>query len=150
MRSMSVSLMGARERSGALLVDRVAGGETLEREGLVELVRLVIGDRVSEDPARGRRRLEAAIAPAAVDVEILQRRLADDRAAIHRHVHDAGPMAQHAQAAEAREEREERRREQADRRQIAALGIGVVEIEIAAEDQLALVGLADIDMRRPR
>src|SRR6185437_1065823 len=107
MSSISVSLMGAGIRAGALLVDRVTAGEALEGEGLVEFVRLIVGDGMGEDPARGRRRLEAAIAPAAVYVEILQRRLADDRAAIHRHVHDAAPAAHHAKAAETREERDE-------------------------------------------
>ena len=33
-----------------------------------------------------------------------------------------------------------------DRRQVAALGVGVVAVDVAAEDQAALVGLADVEM----
>jgi hypothetical protein len=33
-----------------------------------------------------------------------------------------------------------------DGRQIAALGIGIVAVDIAAEDQATLVGLRDIEM----
>src|SRR5690606_5420675 len=55
---------GSRRR----LVDEPAGTEALEREGRVDRVRLVARDGVGEDMAGARRRLEAARAPAAVDV----------------------------------------------------------------------------------
>src|SRR5690242_1812457 len=114
MRSMAL-LMRSRHWTCALLVDDVTLGKPLERERLVEWVRRVLGDGMREDPARAGRRLEAAVAPAAVDIEIAQRRPADDGAAIHRHIHDAPPMAHEAQPAEARKERDQRRREIRDR-----------------------------------
>src|SRR2546430_1742299 len=65
----SSSLM--RHAGGAVLVDQVAVGEALEREGLGQPVRPLMGQRVGEDVARAWRRLEAAGAPAAVEVEAL-------------------------------------------------------------------------------
>src|SRR5215470_15744014 len=68
-----------RHGGGAMLVDEPAAGEALETEGRVERVRLAARDRVSEHPARARRRLEAAGAPASVEIEAFHRELADDR-----------------------------------------------------------------------
>src|SRR5579885_3804095 len=99
--------MRARHGTRAALVDDVARGEALEREGFVERMRRVIGDRMGEDPSRARRRLEAAITPSAIDIEVAERRLADDGAAIHGQVHDAAPVAPAAQPAEARKEHDE-------------------------------------------
>ena len=48
-------------------------------------------DQVREAEAGGRRRLEAAIAPAGVEVEVVGPRPVDDRRAIHRHVHRRRP-----------------------------------------------------------
>jgi len=45
-------------------------------------VRRVVGNGVSEDPARAGRRFEAAIAPAAIDVEAIDIGFGDDRAAV--------------------------------------------------------------------
>jgi hypothetical protein len=50
----------------------------------------------------------------------------------------------------AREKREAGADDMLDDRQIAALRIGVVEVEIAAHHELALVGLADIEMHGAR
>jgi hypothetical protein len=33
-----------------------------------------------------------------------------------------------------------------DDRQVAALGVGIVAVEVAAEDEAALVGLADVEV----
>src|SRR6478736_6672819 len=55
----------------ALFVDHVAGLEPVETIGGVELVGFVLGDGVGEAPARGRRGLEAAVAPARVEIEAL-------------------------------------------------------------------------------
>src|SRR6516162_8483267 len=92
-----------RDAGSAVLVDQIAVGEAVEREGLVQLVRPVLGDGMGEDPAGTRRRLEAAGAPAAVEVEPLDGRLADDRARIRADIHDAAPGPEHAQPGEARE-----------------------------------------------
>src|SRR5215470_1014301 len=74
--SMRVSV---RHGSRAVLVDQSAAREALETEGGVERMRLAARDRVREYPARSRRRLEPAGAPAAVQVEAFDRELADDR-----------------------------------------------------------------------
>src|ERR1051326_2038115 len=138
--------MRLRVRAGTLLVDDGAAAEAVEREGGVEWVRRVLGDGPGEHPARSRRRLEAAVAPAAVEIKILDRRFADDRAAVHGHVHDAGPAAHQAQAREAREHGEPAFDRVLNRRQVSPLSVGIVEVEVAAHHQLALVGLADIEV----
>src|SRR5215470_4081325 len=100
MSSMSpYPLMRIGRRPRAALVDHCTAREAIECEGFVERMRPVLRDRMREDEARGRRRLEAAIAPAAVDVEALDRRLADDRAPVHGHVVDAAPEPHHPQPA---------------------------------------------------
>ena len=120
--------------------------ETVEREGRVEVVRLVLGDGVGKAPARGRRRLEAAIAPAAVEIHARQRPGGDDRRAVHRHVADAAPGAQHAHAGKAGKQRQHLAHHLVDDRQVAALGIAVVAVDVAAIDQAALVGLRHVEM----
>ena len=86
--------------SAAFFVDGFTERKAVERISGIERVRRIVRDRVREAPAGGGRCFKAAIAPAAVQVEIGERRLADDGAAVHAHVHDAAPGAQHAQAAE--------------------------------------------------
>src|SRR5579859_2681102 len=66
-------LMRIGRGSGAALVDRRAAIEAIEREMLVELVRPVLRDRMRKAEARGGRCFEAAVAPAAVDIEALDR-----------------------------------------------------------------------------
>src|SRR5438874_616746 len=86
------------------LVDEAAGTEAVERKGGVDGVRLALGDGVREDVAGARRRLEAAGAPAAVDVEARDRRQPDDGRAVGRDVDNAAPVAQHSEARELREQ----------------------------------------------
>src|SRR3546814_7609125 len=59
--------------AGAGLVDGGAAREAVEREWHGERVRLIARDQVREAPARGRRRLEPAIAPAAIEIETVDR-----------------------------------------------------------------------------
>ena len=54
--------------------------------------------------------------------------------------------AQDADTGERRDHCTRRLRDMLDRRQIAALRIGIVAVDIAAEDKAALVGLGDIEM----
>src|SRR6516162_1090039 len=124
-----------RLRTVTALVDEMAGCETVEAIGGGEGMRLVISDEVGEAPAGRRRRLEAAITPAAVQVEPVDRCPVDDGGAVHRHVHDAAPMAQHANAAEAGPERHSTFHDVLDERQFAALCIGIVAVEITTEDE---------------
>src|SRR5690349_8579150 len=135
-----------RDAGGAVLVDQIAVDEAVEGERLVQLVRPVLGQGIGEHPAGAGRGLEAAGAPAAVEIEALNRRLADDRAGIRADIDDAAPGAQHAQAAEDRKQLDQRVQQILDDGRAAGLGIGIVAVDAGAHDQLALVGLADIDM----
>src|SRR5690554_6280440 len=94
------SSVEVRHGAFATFVKDVTGGEAVQAVGGIELVRLAGGDGVGETPTRGGRRLEAAVAPSGVEIEPLNRRAVDDRRAVHRHIHDAAPLAQVAQAAE--------------------------------------------------
>ncbi len=143
-RSMQIGL-GAL----AFFVNQVAGPETVEAIGCGERMRLVARQQVSETPARGRRCLEAAVAPAGVEIEALDRRPVDDRGAVHRHVDETAPRAEHAHAPDCRHQRHAAFTDVLDSRQVAALGVGIVAVDVAAEHQAALVGLADIEMPRP-
>src|ERR1700728_5049379 len=104
---------------------------------------------MGEAPPGAGRRLEAAVAPAAVEIEPLDRRLADEGRAIHGHVHDARALPENAQARERRHHRDRRAHQVLDQRKIAALRIGIVAVEVAAEYEAALVGLADVEMASP-
>src|SRR5580704_120523 len=70
-----------RDRRRGGFVDEPAGAKAVEGEGRGERVRLAPGDRMREHMARARGRLEAAGAPAAIDEQSGNRRLADDRRA---------------------------------------------------------------------
>ncbi len=115
---------------------------------MVQRVLLVVGDGVGEGPAGGGRRLEALIAPAAVEIELVDGRAADEGRAVRRHVLDAAPGAQQPQP---RDERHQRHRAFGDRlhlRQHAALGIGVEAVDMAAEHEAALVRLREVEQLR--
>ena len=99
-----------------------------------------------EAPAARGRGLEAAVAPAGVEVEPGDGRSIDDRRAVQAHVHHAAPHAQNARAADHRHQRHAAFADVLDGREIAALGVGIVAVDIAAEDEAALVRLADVEM----
>src|SRR5437867_9203646 len=104
LQSFHMALVVPRRRPGPTLVDGMPGREALERETLIQRMRTVMGDGVGENPAGARRGLEAAVAPAGIEVEIIDGRLGDDRATVHRHVHDAGPFAKLAHTPESGEQ----------------------------------------------
>src|ERR1700674_1330381 len=87
-----------------MFVDQRAGGESLERKGRVQRMRLAVRDRVRVDPAGARCGLEAAGAPPAIDEQVLDRRQSHDRRRIRRYVDNTGPGAKHVRAAEDREQ----------------------------------------------
>src|SRR5262245_63264940 len=103
MRMASASVQ-VRLRAHALLVDDAALSEAVETIGGGERMRLAGGDEMGETPARCRRRLEAAIAPAGVEIEPVDRRLVDDRRAVHGNVEQHAPGAEVAQAYDNRHE----------------------------------------------
>src|SRR5271169_6355375 len=81
------------------LVDQVAVAKALDGKGRVDRVRIVARNGPREHVRRSRRRLEAAGAPAAINVKAWDPRLGDDGGAIGRHIDDTAPVAHHAQAA---------------------------------------------------
>src|SRR5258708_35856330 len=133
---------------GALpfFVYRVARRETVEPIGCRDFVRPICRDKMGKGQARGGRRLEAAVAPAAVEVEPVDRRVVDDRRAVHRHIRDAAPAPEQACAPEHRHDGHAALANVLNRGKISAAGIAVVAVDIAAEDKPTLVRLADIEM----
>jgi hypothetical protein len=113
-------------------------------------VRLVTREQMRKAPARRGRRLEAAVAPAAIEIKTVVRRAIDDGRAVHRHIHDAAPGTQHAHAPDGRHQRHRLLTDILDSRQVASLGIRVVAVDIAAEDETTLVGLADVEVPRAK
>ena len=107
-------------------------------------------ERVRISPARGRCRLEPAVAPSTVEEEVLHRRLADDRRAIEAHVRHARPGAQHPEARERRHDRHRLCNRAFDHCWLAAPGVAGPIVRIAAHHDTALVGLADVAMQRLR
>ena len=101
---------------------------------------------MGENPTRARGRLEAAGAPAAVDVEAPDRRLRDDRAGVGTDVDGPGPVAQHPEAAEDRKQLHRRGELMLDDRQAAARRVAEIGVDPGADHQLALVRLADVDV----
>ncbi|MNX94386.1 hypothetical protein D3C86_1266140 [compost metagenome] len=97
-----------------------------------------------------RRGFETARAPAAIDVKPVNRRLAENGRAIRRHIDDTAPFAQHPHAIEDRENLDDGRDRMLDQRQAAALRIGCILVRARTNNQLALVGLADIGVDRIR
>src|SRR3546814_7233455 len=66
-RQLTRSSMQFGTRAVAALVDDAALAEAVQREGGVQRVRRVVRDGMGEAPAGGRRRLEAAVAPAGIE-----------------------------------------------------------------------------------
>ena len=86
-----------------MLVNQVAAMETVKRECGIEWMWLVMSNGVGKYIAGTRRGLEAACAPAAIEVQPLDLGLADNRAGVRRGIDDAAPLAVHAHAREHRE-----------------------------------------------
>src|SRR5580698_1174667 len=74
---------------GGGFVDQVTVAEAFDGERRVDGMRFVAGDGPGEHMRGARRGLEAAGAPAAIDVQTLDGRLGDDGRAIRRYIDDA-------------------------------------------------------------
>src|SRR5260370_42186300 len=81
--------------AAAILIDQLAAREAVQPITPGERMGRLVRQQMSETPPGGRRRLESAITPARVQIQTLDRRVIDDGRAIHAHVHDATPGAQH-------------------------------------------------------
>ena len=122
-----------------------AGREAIEAKSRGSLVRLIARETDGRSTSPSRRRLEAAIAPAGVEVEPVDRRAS----MIGEPSIDMSMMPPQRRRRDSPEHRHHRHATFADvlhGRHIAALRVGVVPVEVAAEDQSALVGLAYVEM----
>ena len=81
-------------------------------------------------------------------VQARHRRLADDRAAVRRHIDDAAPVPQHPHPPELREQLADRVERVGRDVQAALLAVAGVGVGAGADHQLALVGLADVGVDR--
>src|SRR5258706_3868879 len=105
---------------------------------------------MSEGKSRSGLSLEAAVAPAGVEIEAFRSHAVDDRRAIHRHVQEAAPVSQDARPSDRRHQRHPPFANIFHDGKVAALGIGVVAVYVSAEDKPALVRLADVEMPRAK
>ena len=103
-------------------------------------------DQLGERRADDRRGLEAVGAPAGGDVEVLELGLAEDRAVVGREVAEAGPGAQHLDALELREELEHVAGRVLEERERPDRLVGRVRLDLGADQELAAVGLRDVDV----
>ena len=83
-----------------MLIDKSATVKSINRKRFRQGMRVVIGDRISEDIARPRRCLEAPCSPTAVKIQAFYGRFTDYRAGIWTGVDDAPPLSVHAHATE--------------------------------------------------
>src|SRR5262245_65814810 len=131
---------------GRRLIDQAAGREAVDPKGGSDWVRLALGNGVGEYVAGTRRRLEAAGAPAAVDIEAGDWRQPDDGRAVGRYVDDAAPIAQHPQPRKLREQLADGRQRVRGDVKATLLAVGDVLVCAGADHELALVRLADISV----
>ena len=89
--------LGERLGALALFVDHQPLEEAIKAIGRGGLVRLVLCQKMGKAPTRCRGRLEPAIAPAAVEKEVLHRRFANNRRTVKAHIGHARPCPHHAQ-----------------------------------------------------
>src|ERR1700704_3759189 len=118
-----------RDGGGAVLVDEGSGGETLQRERLGVRGGPSLRDRVREAVADAGRRLEAAGAPAAVEIQVLDRGEPDDRRGVRADVDDAGPGPQQVRPREHREQLQRGGHLLLDDVEGTALAIAVVAVD---------------------
>ena len=133
-----------------MLVDQVAGGEAFEAEGTRQVVGFIVSDGVREDVPRARGGLEAASAPAAIEVQALHWGQAEDWAGVGANVNDATPHAVDLDAAKYWEELADGGGGVGDDLRVTTLGVAGVAIDASADDQVALVRLADVTVYRVR
>src|SRR5438128_7181214 len=72
--SMEVGL-----RAHPLLIDEMAGRETIQTIGGGKRMRFIPRDQMRKAPARCRSCLEAAVTPASIEIQPIDRRVVDDR-----------------------------------------------------------------------
>src|SRR5262249_39714851 len=98
-----IGVLSVTHGSSGKLGDERIRVEPLERERRDEVGGLPTRHELGQRHADDRRSLEAVRAPTRRDVEVVDLRLAEDRAVVGREVAEAGPRAQNLRALELRE-----------------------------------------------
>ena len=135
---------------GRELGDEVVGVEPLELERLDQLGRLAGRDQLGERDAGDRGGLEPVGAPAAVDEEAVELGEAHDRAVVRAHVAEARPVTQDPRRVQLREELQHVARRVLDEGERALVRVGRVGLDLGADQELAAVGLRDVDVHLRR
>ena len=118
--------------------------------GAISSGRLARRDQLGERDADDRRRLEAVRAPAARDQETVHIGHAEDRAVVGAQVAQPGPLAQDLRALELREQLERVPRRVLEERERARAEVRRVRLDLGADQELAAIGLGDVDVHLRR
>ncbi len=128
-----------RDAGGAVLIDQMTGNKAVQPEGAGQRVRFITGNGGGKDMAGARCCLEAARAPAAIEVQALNRSFADDGTGVGADIDDASPLAVHAYACEGRKQFDDGRRRGVDDVRTAALTIALPAVYAGTDDEFPLV-----------
>lgn len=139
-----------RDGRRAVLVYQGTADKAVQRKRRIEFVRAILRNRVCKDPAGPWSGLESPRAPAAVEIEPANRRLADDRTGIRADVDNSAPHSQHSYPAEDREQFDDGLHRVLDRLKAAALAVTRIGVDTGADDEFALVRLADVTVHGAR
>src|ERR687895_1114909 len=124
--------------------------EPLQRERLDQRGGGAGGGQLGERLAHDRRRLEPVRPPPGADVEVVHFGLAEDRAVVGAEIAQACPAAQDARSLELREELERVPRNLLHEVERALHPVGGPGLDLGAHQELAAVGLRDVDVHLRR
>src|SRR6266542_2781049 len=144
---MALLRISVRDGGGRLLADQPVLVEARDGEGLDELGSPAGRDQLGHAAAGDGPGLEPVGAPADVDVEALDpRNGAHDRGVVGRHVADPRPLPQRAHVLEAGQQLEGVMRGRLEEGQRRPVTVGAVGVDLGADDALAAVRLAHVDV----
>ena len=124
--------------------------EALQPERLDQVGRPAARDQLGERDPDDRRRLEPVGPPPAVDEEAVDLGDAHDRAVVRAHVAEARPVAEDPGRVQLREQLEHVARRVLDEREGALVRVRRVRLDLGADQELAAVGLRDVDVHLRR
>ena len=127
-------------------IDLSAIFEPVQCQQAVNFMRAVMGNSMGKTPARARNSLKAAITPASIQIKPVNICFGNKGRSIHRHIHNAGPLPQNLYPPQCRHHIHRTSCNIIINWQIAALGIGIMAVQIPAKYHSALVRLANIKM----
>src|SRR5512144_173301 len=136
-----IGVLSVAHGGGGQLGDERIGVEAVQREGRDQVGRLPARDQLGKGDADDRRRLEAVRPPPRRHVEVVDLRLAEDRAVVGREVAETGPRAQDLRALELRKELDGMRGGVLDERQRSRRAVRRVGLDLRTDQELAAVRL---------